>query len=222
MKVSLCVLHVTARVFPCQGLSSLEGRTKLRRTGVIRIAFPRWDDEGGHALILGEGDAALVVVEAAEGPSSDAESPGKLTHREFEWSGDPSLAGMTKTSTCALHETDREGCCHTSTCLLQLTVRGSLCRGVSSGPVGWTALRMKRDESTDTVLLLGLLAVRGFGGIWRNHATESMLSGTWSKVPTKKVNTGADNLPLDHSPGPTVGDPVSVTGVAHLCLLRPN
>ena len=111
--------------------------------------------------------------------------------REFEESGDPSLAGMTKTSICALHETDREGCCHTSMCLLQLTVRGSLCRGVSSGPVGRTELCMNRDESIDTVLLLGLLVVRGFGGIWRNHATESMLGGTWGNVPTRKGDTGA-------------------------------
>ena len=41
MKASLCVLHVTARVGSCRGVSSPEGRTKLRRTGGIRIAFPR-------------------------------------------------------------------------------------------------------------------------------------------------------------------------------------
>jgi len=46
---------------------------------------------------------------------------------------------------------------------------------------------MKRDESRDT----GLLAVRGFGGIWRNHATELMLGGAWAKVSTRKGNKGA-------------------------------
>ena len=100
-------------------------------------------------------------------------------------SGSRSLAGTTKTSTCELHETDREGCRHTSTFLFQLTVR--FCRGVSSGPVRRTELRMKSDESLDT----GLLAVRGFGGSWRNHATESMLGGAWAKVATQKGNTGA-------------------------------
>ena len=79
---------------------------------------------------------------------------------------------MMKTSTCALHETDLAGCRKTSTWVLQLTVREGVCRGVSPGREPRTELRRKRDESPETVLvLLALLAVRGFGGIRRVRAT---------------------------------------------------
>jgi hypothetical protein len=46
-----------------------------------------------------------------------------------------------KTSTCALDETDREGCRQTSTFVFQLTVRAGFCRGVSSDPGGRMEVR---------------------------------------------------------------------------------
>ena len=67
---------------------------------------------------------------------------------------------MMKTSTCALHETDRVGGSHISTCVSQLTVReGGSCRGVSSGTGARTELRMQRDT------LLVLLVRLGVGGV---------------------------------------------------------
>ena len=75
-------------------------------------------------------------------------------------SGKRSLAGMTKISTCALHETDRESGLEISTGGLQLAVRESFCRS----PEGRMELRFFMDES-----LLGLL---GFGWI---HAIGFML-----------------------------------------------
>jgi len=81
-----------------------------------------------------------------------------------------------KTSTCVLHVTDLAGCRRTSMCVLHVTDREGVCRGVSSGSEGRTALRRKIDER-DTVPVL--LVRWGFGGIWRNHATGSML---WNDV----------------------------------------
>ena len=143
--------------------------------------------ETGDELVLG-GDA-LVVVEALEGASSDTASRAGLTRREFEWSGgDDGLAGMTKTSTCALHETLRAGWRQTSTCVSQLTDRvdGRLThrdrvwsgfRAVSSGG-GRRELRRETVLVLLAVLsLLALLAVRRFGEIWWNDAAESMLCG---------------------------------------------
>jgi hypothetical protein len=84
---------------------------------------------------------------------------------------------MTKTSTCALHETLREGCRQTSTCGFQLTDREDgrlidrdcLCRRVSSGgPEGRSELRRNIlcDEILNTVLVpLAVLAVRRLGEI---------------------------------------------------------
>jgi hypothetical protein len=82
---------------------------------------------------------------------------------------------MTKTSTCALHETHRVGRRQTSTCGFQLTDRDdgrltgrdSVCRGRSSGgPEGRRELRKNIDEILDTVLVpLSVLAVRRFGEI---------------------------------------------------------
>jgi hypothetical protein len=67
----------------------------------------------------------------------------------------------------------------TSTCALHVTDRTGLCRGLSSGPEGRTELRRKRDEILLPMLgllwLLGLVGVRGFGGICRNHDTGSIL-----------------------------------------------
>jgi hypothetical protein len=85
-----------------------------------------------------------------------------------------------------LHVTEREGVCQTSTFGSQLTVRGDFCWDLSSDPQRRTELRRKREESMDEVLLLLLLlplARRGFFGICRNHATESMLWAWWMIVP---------------------------------------
>jgi len=51
--------------------------------------------------------------------------------------------------------------------------RDGVCRGVPSGSEGRTELCRKIDESVDTVPVLFMRW--GFGGIWRNHATGSML-----------------------------------------------
>jgi len=110
------------------------------------------------------------------------------SQRGSQSSGQRSLAGMTKTSTCELHVTDREGSCQTSTFVSQLTVREVFCRGLPSGPERRRELRRKREESIDTGLallvllpvlgmvlaLLSLLPLLRIFGIW-NHAPESML-----------------------------------------------
>jgi hypothetical protein len=90
-----------------------------------------------------------------------------------------------------LHVTDREGGRQYSTCVFQLTVREGFCRGVLSGPEGRRELRRKRDESLDNMFVLALLALharRGFGGIWRNRATESML---WCVMDSFKGREGS-------------------------------
>ncbi|KAJ1483914.1 hypothetical protein T484DRAFT_1895186 [Baffinella frigidus] len=73
------------------------------------------------------------------------------------------LAGMVTTSTCVFHVTDREG----------------FCWGVLSCTEGQTELRSKRVESLDTrlvlLVLLALLNLRDFGGMWRKNDTGSML-----------------------------------------------
>ena len=128
------------------------------------------------SVLAGEEDAALKVGEALESQASCARSLAEMTRGGSRSSGAHSLAGMTKTSICVLHETDREGCRQTSTCVLHVTDREGDCLGGSSGPEGGTELRLKRDESLDKVLALSVLVTRrGLGGIWRNHATESML-----------------------------------------------
>ena len=87
------------------------------------------------------------------------------------------------TSTSALHETDRVSGRETSMCVSQLTDRGGFCRDLPSGLQGRVELRRTRDESLDTALGLPLLlALRGVGEIFRNHATGSMLWGVWGKV----------------------------------------
>ena len=97
-------------------------------------------------------------------------------------SGRCSRAGMTKTWTCGLHKTDREGCRQVSNCVVlpQLAGRVSLCPGVSSGSDGRTEKRRKRDESLDKVVVLfAELVWRGLGGILRNQDTvSSMLPGS--------------------------------------------
>jgi len=96
------------------------------------------------------------------------------------------LAGIMKTSTCALHETDL-GCRKTSTLLLQLTVREGVCRGPSSGPEPRTELRRGVDESPDTVRVpLAWIALRAFGEIRRDHAAGFMLWGSMGKLRTRK------------------------------------
>ena len=101
--------------------------------------------------------------------------------RRSDSSSKCSLAGIMKTSTRALHETDREGCRQASTWVVQLQLpdREGVCWGVSSGPEGRRGLRRKRDESLDTVLvLLALLALfvrRRLDGIWRNQDTLSVM-----------------------------------------------
>ena len=58
-------------------------------------------------------------------------------------------------------------------------------------------LRKKRDDSLETALVpLGLLVRWGFGGIWRNHAAESM---PWWTV-SKKVRELVLKVPLETSP----------------------
>jgi hypothetical protein len=137
---------------------------------------------------------SIVVIKAFEAQSSGARSltemtqggSQEMTQGGSQSSGAHSLAGMMKTWTWALHVTHREACRRTSTCGLQLTVREGFCRGLPSGPEGRTELRRKRDEPLDTVLellaLLALLALQGFGGILRNHDTESMLWGSVGKL----------------------------------------
>ena len=62
--------------------------------------------------------------------------------------------------------------------MLHVTDRDGVCRGVSSRWEGRKELRKKRDDSLETALVpLGLLVRWGLGGIWRNHAAESMLWG---------------------------------------------
>jgi hypothetical protein len=128
-----------------------------------------------------ENNAQGVDVSSSQEQEMFRASSSKLSRRSHRPSrrrrqfGEHSLAGMMKTSTCALHVTDREGCRQTSSCELHVTDRGGICRGVSSGSEGRTELRRKRDESLDTVLVL--LVRRGFGGICRNQATEFMLWG---------------------------------------------
>jgi len=143
----------------------------------------------------GEGDDASGVVEALEAQSSCARSFAEATQggsqssgaqsfvvdwkRGSQWCAVCSLAGMTKTSTCPLHETDLAGCRKTSTLVLQLTVREGVCRGASSGPQPRMELRRKRDERPETVLvLLALFAVQAFGGIWMERAAGFMLWGS--------------------------------------------
>ena len=82
---------------------------------------------------------------------------------------------MTKTSACLLHETEREGCRQTSTVVLHVTERRGFRRGWSSGPEGRSELRRKRDESITVVVLLALLALRGFVGLFREQDTATML-----------------------------------------------
>ena len=138
---------------------------------------------GRQGIVLaGEGDDALVVVEAVEARSSGAQSHAETTQGGSQSSGAHSLAGMTKTSMCVLHVTDREGFRQTSTCVLHVTDRERVCRGVSEGR---TEPRRKLDESINTVRVLVLLVRRGFGGIWRNHATESMLWGVLDSFQTE-------------------------------------
>jgi len=130
----------------------------------------------------------LVIVEAVEAQSSGAQSSGAQYLAETaqggsQSSGAHSLAGMTKTSTCVFHLTDREGCRQTSTRVSQLTDRGGFCRGLPPGPQGRAELRWTRDESLDTALGLQLLlALRGFGEMFRSNATGSMLWGVWGRV----------------------------------------
>jgi len=129
------------------------------------------------------------------GPWSSGKSSIALPlKRGPQSSGRRSRAGMTRTWTCALHETGREGCRQISTfvVLLQLAERVGVCRGVSSGFDGRTEKRrkreeslellasLKRDESLDKVVVLFVEIVRrGLGGIWRNHDTAlSMLPGS--------------------------------------------
>jgi hypothetical protein len=112
---------------------------------------------------------------------------------------------MMKTSTCALHVTDWEVGRQTSTCGFQLTFLASFWRGLPFGPEGRTELRGKMDESIDPTPLLGLLVLlfglRGSGGIFRNHATGSMLS---SLVGSSKRGKGFKSLGPTSRPGPEV------------------
>ena len=128
------------------------------------------------ARILRAGDAALVVgVDALEARVGAVE-----LNRGSQSCGAQSLAGMMKTSIFALHETDRRSGRTNSTCVPKLTDREGFSRRLPSPPL-LVLLRVKRDESLDTVLVLVLSVLvtrRGLGGICRNHATEgSMLWG---------------------------------------------
>jgi len=78
-----------------------------------------------------------------------------------------------KTSTFALHETDRAGCGQTSTFALHVTVRLGFRRGGSSSPEMRRQLRRKRDESLGTVV--ALLELWGLAGISRHHDAAIML-----------------------------------------------
>ena len=125
----------------------------------------------------------LVIVEAAEAQSSGAQSLVETTQGGSQPSGAHCLAGMIKTSTCALHETDRVSGGKTSMCVSQLTDRGGFCRGWPPGPQGRAELRRSRDERLDTAIGLTLLITRrGFGEISRMHATGCMLWGRVGKV----------------------------------------
>jgi len=129
-----------------------------------------------YVFFSGEEDAAPVVVEVLEAQSSGVQSIADMTHcRSLSFCAH-SRAGMMKTSTCELHDTDREGCCQTSTCELHDTDREGLCRAVSSGSEGRKELRRRRVEGIDTVHALSVMLVRrGFRGMFRNQATRSML-----------------------------------------------
>ena len=107
-----------------------------------------------------------------------------------------SLAGIMKTSTCMLHVTDREGCLQTSTCVPHVTDRQVLNRGASSGSQGRMELRLKIEQSlAEARTVLALLVVGGVGGIWREHATWSMLWMLWGMVTSfQRVGTGEDVL----------------------------
>ncbi|KAJ1466445.1 hypothetical protein T484DRAFT_1756632, partial [Baffinella frigidus] len=108
----------------------------------------------------------------------------------------------------AVSERFLAGMVMTTTCGLQLTDREDLCWGVLSGAEGRTELRRKRDEILDTVLvvlvlvvlvlLVALIGLRGFGGVRRNHATESMLWALWGKCNTKRERRLSE-VPL-HAP----------------------
>ena len=107
-----------------------------------------------------------------------------------------------KTSTCVFHVTDGEGSCRTSTCVLQLTRWDWFCSGSSScGRARRTELRSKNDESPDTVLglvlaLLALLALQGFGGIFRIHGMASMLLVFGGNLYAEMPRAGSVSVPF--------------------------
>ena len=124
------------------------------------------------------GDDALAVVEALESQSLGVPSLSEMTQGGSQSSGSHFLAGITKTSTCVFHETDRVSGLKGSACVSSLTGLEGFCRGSLSGPERRTELRRKRDESLHAALGLPVLRVRrGLAGIWRNHDTGSMLWG---------------------------------------------
>ena len=141
---------------------SMADRRSLRRRTTADLHY---------IFFSGEEDAEPVVVDALEAQSSDVQSIAAGS----ESFGAHSRAGMTKTSTCELHDTRLDGCRQTSMCELHDTDRG-LCRGVSSGSEGRTELRRRGGDGIITVLALPVLVVRrGFRGMFRNQATRSML-----------------------------------------------
>ena len=124
------------------------------RLAAIGRAVPRGDNAGRFALIR----TAFLAVDSQRGSQS---------------SGAPSLPGMTKTSICAFHETDREGCGQVSTFVLHVTDRQGFCRGLSSGPEMIRELLRKRGERLATVV--AQLEPWGLADTFRNHDAEIML-----------------------------------------------
>jgi len=146
-------------------VSSSHGKETLR--SICPIFFPRLD--GADAT----SSSSTLLVRGSQSSSAALDSKSSDVR---------SLAGMMKTSTCVLHETDRLNGRKTSTCDSQsvdrqasweslvdreggswvggsLTVRKGFRRGASSGTDGRTELRWNMDESLETAVRVGALEV---------------------------------------------------------------
>jgi hypothetical protein len=99
-----------------------------------------------RVVLAGAGRDALVVVEALGAQVGGVAPRGGFEARIAVVTR--SLAGMTMTSMCVFHETDREAVRQTSQFWLQLTVREGFCRSSPSDSERRMEIRniLERDD----------------------------------------------------------------------------